>query len=657
MASTNDPVRTASVLAVLGDTALALGDFSLAEERLERALATARSAEKPGLVAAVLNSRGNLRLAQGRPRDAVVDYDASARAASQAGDPTLAASASANALRAAIEAGPDEDVLQRAATLQEQATSLSGSSTKARLFLSLGRSYELISKRSDAARAYNLGRQEAERVGDTRTLSYALGYMGGIYEQQGRRAEAIELTRRALFSAQQVGAPEAIYLWQWQLGRIQAEEQDIEAAVVAYRAAVTTLDGLRAEGALPTTGAARDFEASVKPVYFGLVDLLLQKAASSEDTESRETLLLEARDTVESLKTAELRDYFEDECLAAQSQAAPESIPNTVVVYPVLLPDRTELIVSLPAGMRSFIVPVSRKELETKVTLLRGLLQKRTTREYRPHAAALYDWLIRPVERATDFASIETLVFVPDGALRTIPIAALYDSEAKVFLIQKVPIAVIPGLTLTDPRRIERGQVKMLTVGLTESVQGFPPLPHVEGEIAAIQTVFEGGRSLVNQKFVAAAVERELSERQFSIVHIASHGEFTANSRESYLLTYDGKIPMDDLSGLVSLTQYREEPIELLSLSACETAAGDERAALGLAGVAVRAGARSALATLWTVNDQGSAELVGEFYRQLENPEVSRAGALQHAQISLIEQRPYRHPGYWSPFLLINNWL
>ena len=149
----------------------------------------------------------------------------------------------------------------------------------------------------------------------------------------------------------------------------------------------------------------------------------------------------------------------------------------------------------------------------------------------------------------------------------------------------------------------------------------------------------------------------ELSARQIGIVHIASHGEFRAESAESFLLTYDGRLTVDRLSELIGATQFREQPLELLTLSACQTAAGDERAALGLAGMAVRAGARSVLATLWSISDVASAELVSEFYRQLGQSGVSRAEALQRAQIRLISDRRYRHPGYWSPFLLISNWL
>jgi CHAT domain-containing protein len=123
------------------------------------------------------------------------------------------------------------------------------------------------------------------------------------------------------------------------------------------------------------------------------------------------------------------------------------------------------------------------------------------------------------------------------------------------------------------------------------------------------------------------------------------------------LLTYDGKLSMNELADLVGRTRFRARGIELLTLSACQTAAGNDRAALGLAGVALRAGARSALATLWSVNDRAAAALVVEFYTQLGDPEVSRAEALRRAQLKTLRNHAYRHPIYWSPYLLISSWL
>jgi len=138
---------------------------------------------------------------------------------------------------------------------------------------------------------------------------------------------------------------------------------------------------------------------------------------------------------------------------------------------------------------------------------------------------------------------------------------------------------------------------------------------------------------------------------------ISSHGQFDRNPKKSFLLTYDSKLTMDRLEKLFRVTGLRKRQVELLTLSACQTAVGNERAALGLAGVALKAGARSALASLWFVDDEATSQLVGEFYQQLQNPELSKAQALQNAQRKLAKQRRFRHPAYWAPFLLIGNWL
>jgi CHAT domain-containing protein len=261
---------------------------------------------------------------------------------------------------------------------------------------------------------------------------------------------------------------------------------------------------------------------------------------------------------------------------------------------------------------------------------------------------------MRPLEPDLTSVTIDSLVFVPDGPLRTIPMAALHDG--KQFLINKYAVATTPGIDLTDPRSLKRENIKALTVGLTESVQGFPALPEVSTELQSIQGLY-GGDLLVNQDFLVSRLEKELRDKQFTVVHIASHGRFESDVAQTFLLTFDGKLTMERLNQFVGLFRFRDDPLELLTLSACATAAGDDRAALGLAGVAIKAGARSALATLWHINDPASSILITEFYRQLQDPSVSRAIALQRAQLKLLHDPRYQHPGYWSPFLLINNWL
>ena len=309
---------------------------------------------------------------------------------------------------------------------------------------------------------------------------------------------------------------------------------------------------------------------------------------------------------------------------------------------------------SLPGGLKSVVVPVDLETVTAETRQFRRLLEKRTTREYLPHARRLYTWLIAPIEADLAQARIDTIVFVPDGPLRTIPMAALHDG--KQFLVTRYATAITPGLDLTDPQPIRRERAKVLAAGVTEAVQGFSALPGVAAEIDALRAMFDS-TTLLNRDFVAANLKKELKDEQFTILHIASHGQFGDSPAQTFVLIFDTKLSMEQLDQFIGLFKYRDKPLELLTLSACDTAEGDDRAALGLAGVAVRAGARSAVATFWQVHDAVAAELVTQFYRELQDRSVSRAVALQRAQIKVLTNPRYQHPGYWAAFLMINNWL
>jgi CHAT domain-containing protein len=142
------------------------------------------------------------------------------------------------------------------------------------------------------------------------------------------------------------------------------------------------------------------------------------------------------------------------------------------------------------------------------------------------------------------------------------------------------------------------------------------------------------------------------------VVHLATHGQFSSQADDTFILTWDNRLNAKELDTLLRVTdQSRPNAIELLVLSACQTATGDKRAALGLAGVAVRAGARSTLASLWSIDDKSSALLMSQFYRELVRTEVTKAEALRLAQLSLLQNPRYQHPRYWAPFVLVGNWL
>jgi CHAT domain-containing protein len=174
--------------------------------------------------------------------------------------------------------------------------------------------------------------------------------------------------------------------------------------------------------------------------------------------------------------------------------------------------------------------------------------------------------------------------------------------------------------------------------------------------VAAVHRL-QGGRELVDQAFTQSRFAGELKSTPYNIVHVASHGQFSADPKQIFVLAYDGKLDMDALEADIKYGQRRQNALELLVLSACETATGDDRAALGLAGIALKAGARSAVASLWYVNDIAAGKLVVDFYRGLQDSGASKAQALRAAQRTMLADPRYAHPAYWAPFLLIGNWL
>lgn len=269
-----------------------------------------------------------------------------------------------------------------------------------------------------------------------------------------------------------------------------------------------------------------------------------------------------------------------------------------------------------------------------------------------PSAQQLYNWLIRPAEAALTQHHIKQLVFVLDGYLRSLPMAVLHDGNQ--YLIEKYSLALTPGLQLLSRVRSHQ-QFRVLAGGITEARQGFPALPAVKSEIAQIQAQLST-QVLLNRNFTDAELQHEVADIPFSVVYLATHGQFSSKAEETFVLTWNDHLKVKDLEQLL---QQRElnTPLELLVLSACQTAKGNDRAALGMAGVAVRSGARSTIATLWSVQDQSTAEFMATFYQKLTQPDISRAEALRQAQLSLLHNPQYQHPYYWAPFVLLGNWL
>lgn len=644
-----------------------------ADSLLNEALAAAESDKDSGTAAGIQNDLGNSLASQQKYPEALKSYEASYAAAEKSGNKMLAAQALCNSASIAARAGKNDEAAELNAKAIRATEQLEASHTKAFLLLTTGQTDRQIQSGNAqpenrlllrTQKSFQEALEIAEKIGDLPMETYALGYLSEVYEQDGQIDTAAGLSERAVFAAQEAQMPEALYRWEWQSGRLLKKQGKIEPAIEAYRRAVQTLKPIRTDVSAGIGNAVGrlSFRESVGPLFYELADLLLTEAKSSADPARQQELLREARDTVENLKTAELEDYLCDECvgeLRDKTQAVETIDKHSAVIYLIPLPTRTEMLVGVNSGLKLFTVDVGVAELTAQVRDFRHNLETRTTYGYLEQSQRMYDWFVRPILGLIKEQDINTLVFVPDGALRTIPFAALHDGDH--FLIQDLAVAVVPGLSLVEPKALSRRNVRLLLNGISDPVQGFAPLDFVTNELKSIDHIYSGKvpeQTLLNQKFTLAALQTKLRDDQFSIIHIASHGQFNKDVHKTFVLTYDNKLSLDELEAAIRPSQYRGQPVELLVLSACQTAAGDDRAALGLAGVAIKAGARSALASLWFVNDQSTSALITEFYKQLrESPNRTKAQALQAAQIKLLTDRRYRHPCYWSPYLMVGNWL
>lgn len=500
--------------------------------------------------------------------------------------------------------------------------------------------------------------EEAEQLGDNRAQAAALTELGNLYEQVGQLAEAQTLTEEALQIARLVDSSDIIARSAWQLGRLHKEQGNVKRAISAYQVAFDALQNLRLDLVAINPLVQFSFKETVEPLYRDLASLLLRPDSSQEE-------LKQARQVLEALRVAELDNFFREACLDTKPVSLDDIDSDAAIIYPIIFPDagatadagRVEVILSLPhQPLHHYSTSVPPAQVKATLQQLYSSLHPAYSQaEFFRLSQQVYDWLVRPAADELNRSGITTLVFVPDRFLRNLPMAILHDGSQ--YLIEKYSLASSPGLQLF-PQGIAGEKLNLLAAGLTEARQGFSQLPAVKEELEAITTNVNSSVLYLNQEFTKDKLYNSLKNRSFRVVHLATHGQFSSNSEETFLLTWDGRISLQDFDFLFKQHQLlTQNPIDLLVLSACETASGDDRAALGLAGLALRSGARSTLASLWSVSDEATAELMREFYRQLAGDNMTKAQALRRAQLALLKQPRYSHPYFWAAFILLGNWL
>ncbi len=657
-----DSITTAVGFRSLGNALLLVGDTDKARTALETSLAIAKRLNSIPDISSALFSLGNLEKSQLSYEQAKGYYQEVARIS---GDPSQKIKAQLNHLTVLRKNQEFDAIPPLLREIDSLITELSLNHEA--IYAQINYAQNLIKLRE--AQSISLSKsqiksfsqnivKEAQQLSDQPAEAYALINLGRFYELDNQLGSAEEVTQEAGIIAQNINARDISYQAQWQLGRLLAAQEQDERAISSYRQAVATIQSLRSDLVAINSETQFNFTENIEPIYREYVSLLLKYPDSSENN------LLAAREALDSLQLAELENFFNATCLDAQPVVIDEITdrddPSAAIIYPIVLEDRFEIILKLPQEkLRHYTVPIKNPQtVEPTLQRLSQSLTQRNSNETLALSQQVYQWLIEPAQKDLARSNIKTLVFVLDSPLRNIPMSVLHDGQQ--YLIEKYAIALAPGLQLVNPRPIAQEQLKALTAGLTEARGNFPALRYVENELNTVQSQIPQTELLLNDSFTSDDLQAKIAAVPFPVVHLATHGQFSSQAENTFILTWDDRINVNQLNNLLSNRDLEnEDAIELLVLSACETLTGDKRAALGLAGVAVRAGARSTLATLWRVNDEASALMMGEFYQELgdQTTSMTKAEALRQAQLTLLNNPRFKRPHFWSSYVLVGNWL
>jgi CHAT domain-containing protein len=500
---------------------------------------------------------------------------------------------------------------------------------------------------------------QAQSLQNQRAESEALGTLGHIYEHNQQWKDAQDLTHQALGLAQSLDAEDLAYKWLWQSGRIYWQQQQKENAIHAYDASINLLDSVRRNLLAINPGVQFSFLDDVQPIYQEFLQILLQPDANSDH-------LRQATRISEALQLAELEDFLR--CSFTNLVPIDQSEnPPAAIIYPILLEDRLEVLVKLPQSESSpekiyrYTPHVSAQDIRQTLYDLRQQLddpRNPVDRLILPSAQKLYNWLLQSAQ--ANLPPEGTLVFVLDSTLQNLPLSILHDGQH--YLVETYNITVSLGSQFPNLNPLSPSHWQGLLGGIHKKAESYPPqLPALSSVWDELQQIHNTVPSqlLENEQFTQTNFLNQLINHPFSVIHLATHGEFSSDATKTVIYAWDKKIPVEKFGQLLQQReQSRSEPIQLLVLSACQTASGDKRAALGLAGVALRTNASSTVASLWRVSDDSTAQLMDDFYQQLSQG-IPKAEALANVQRNFInnpDNPSHQHPYYWAAFILAGNW-
>ncbi|MEL7245898.1 MAG: CHAT domain-containing protein [Cyanobacteria bacterium J06573_2] len=642
-----------SGLRSLGATLQSMGISQESQEILIQSYKTAKKIKAGNQISSILQTLGKTAVDLEDPDDALIFFEEAEKAAKNPQDKL-------QSRLKRFKLFADYGVNNRAANLAPQLfqelkelppsrTSLYSRVNFVAAFAKLENPLQLIPL-NDLAKMLAKTVKEARQIEDKQAEAYALKQWGEFYRFTRQFSEAEKLTQQSLNIARQLQSEDIIAQSAWELGRLHKQQNKNKQAIANYTEAVNALQAIRTDLVAVNSDVQFSFRESVEPVYRELVGLLLENKPAQDN-------LVQARDLIESLQVAELDNFLREACLD-KAQQIDQIDKSATVVYPIILEDRLAIIYSKAGQPLSYsIINKSQQEVETTLKQLSAALNPVSDIQQRNRLSKqVYNWLITPLEAKSNFKDTKTLVFVLDGLLRNVPMSALYDGQQ--YLIEKYAVTLSPGLQLMQGTSLKSNNIKAVVAGISEARSGFSALPGVKSEVKQISEKVNSASTLLNDNLTEASLSEKVKNGSANVVHLATHGQFSSRLDDTFLLTWDGQINIKELSELLRNRQKRQsKSIDLLVLSACDTAAGDNRAVLGLAGLAVKSGARSTIASLWPVKDEATVKLMNSFYENLLKSGTTKAEALRQAQIQMMKKTDFKEPFFWSAFVLVGNWV
>lgn len=490
--------------------------------------------------------------------------------------------------------------------------------------------------------------QTAKATGEQRLMSNAYGILGKLDKQQVRSRTYLE---QAMSLAQSIQAWDIAYQWQWELGRLYRLSRDFEKANQFYAAAIKNLDKTRSDILLINSDIQFAFKEKVESLYHEYISLLLHLGKSNK------AYLKQAIELQEQLNFAEVENFLR--CGRFLEASVNSNVRHTIedlpaIIYLIKLADRVEVAVKTPQDIYRHTVDFNLVEqpLDNLFELVQNLdfidTQSSNSLIY---SQAVYQLLFEPIKQHLPQSG--ALGFVLDSYFQSLPLAMLYDGEQ--YLIDKYNISVSSSAkqlqqSLSQPTETLISGVSQISPSFYNPIvpKNLQPLPQVKIEIENIKKSNASTSTLVDAEFTSQSFKQINENNSFSVIHLSTHAQFSSDLEQTFVLAWDTPLNVKDLKFLVQ----KKSSLDLLVLSACQTAKGDRRSFLGIAGMAAQAGARGILASLWLVDAESTTQLMSKFYDGLKHG-LTKAEALRLAQLSLLKSDKYFHPYYWAGFILV----